>query len=93
MAEETVTKKEYDQHKRNCGESFDAILLQISKLDRAVYGDKDIESIGMAAQVKEMHAFFFSTNVIIRVVKNGFLVLAFVSGLIYGFVKIWKEFK
>lgn len=96
---EPVSKEEYLQHKQKCGISFEAIIDQqqadaakIDRLSRAVYGD-DNGNIGMKAQVNEIHGFFFSTNVIIRTVKNGFLVMAFLSALIYGLIKLWKEFK
>jgi hypothetical protein len=89
----SVDQETFEKHKKKCGASFETISEQIAVLNRAVYGDKENDNLGMAEQVKEMHGFFFSTNVVIRAVKNGFLALAFLSALIYGIVQLWKEFK
>jgi len=91
--EETVKAKEYEEHKKKCGLSFETIINRIDRLDRAVYGDKDNNELGMKEQVKEIHNFFYSSNIILKVLRGGFLLLAFIAGLVIAVIKIWKEIK
>jgi hypothetical protein len=84
--QEVVSKTEYDQHKRYCGNSFD-------NLNRAIYGDPKNGTPGMLKQMTEIHELFFSLKATSNVLLKIFVGISFLVGLVYGLVKLWKEIK
>ena len=50
-----VTKEEYDKHKDKCSKSFEDIFEQLSTLNRAVLGDKELGRKGVAEKTDEMY--------------------------------------
>jgi len=91
---ESVTKLEFDGHKAKCSTSFESIGGQLDKLNTAVFGDEFApNNPGIMKMVREMHDVFCSANTGIKMVKWLFVSVAFLSGLIYGVVKLWNELK
>ena len=53
--EEKVSIAEYETHKKNCGESFDDIFKRMEKIDRALFGEKDLNNKGIVEMTKQIY--------------------------------------
>lgn len=100
---EEVTKSEYESHKAKCGKSFEDVFNQLdklqagqNKLDRAMFGEKDLGNKGVVDMTKEMYQTIMyargGEKIFITVVKiAGFIVT--VSAAFWAIVEFIKRVK
>lgn len=74
--EQAVTLEEYENHKKNCGESFEDIRLQLGILNRAVLGEPALKQKGLV----EMTSAMYESVVIAKGGERLFLTLVKISG-------------
>ncbi len=50
-----VETTEYDSHKEKCSRSFDSIFIKLEKMERAMFGEPDLENKGVLEMTREMY--------------------------------------
>lgn len=53
MAE--VNKEEYESHKIKCSNSFDSLAAKMDKMELAMYGNKELDIMGVLDMTKKMY--------------------------------------
>jgi hypothetical protein len=86
MSEEIVTKQEYEKHKSTCSSSFDDVNAQLAKLNSAMFGEKELERLGVYEMTTEM----YKATMYAKGGQKLFLVLVKVAG---GILTMWAAFE
>lgn len=75
---DAVSLEEYKKHKATCGKSFEDILSQIDKLNRAVLGEPELKQKGLV----EMTSAMYESVMMARSGEKIFIVLVKIAGAV-----------
>ena len=84
--EEQVSKTEYDTHKKNCAHSFEEIISRQDRMERAMFGEKEFDRMGIFEMTTEM----YKATMYAKGGQKLFLVLVKVAG---GILTLWAAFE
>ena len=89
---ENVPLQEYQDHKAKCSLSFQEIIKNQEELKLAIFGNKEVQMIGMLDKVNEMHQVFMGSGFTFKTMLK-FLSLLALIGTVLTFLYKLLTFK
>lgn len=94
--EDQVTKIEYDEHKRSCSVSFDNVNDQLNRINRALFGERELEQKGIVEMTREMYASIMyaktGERIFLKIVKISGAFLTLIAAF-WAIIEVFRRIK
>ncbi len=88
-----VEEKEYIAHKAKCAKSFEEIIAQLEKMERAMFGEEELDQKGVLEMTKEMYRSMMFAKGNERLFWTTAKVAGAVLTIVGAILALWEFFK